>query len=915
MRPWSVLGLLALSACYTKVPVDMYEGDQEEIDGRLDALEGETVAALAARLEALETENAALQARVQALEGASPAGCAGGCVGQDDIADVVRAAELAAIDGRVDALEGDHVGVAEVGRLDGRVDGVATELAAGVASLDGRLGPLETGLADHAVRLGALEAAPGGCVDCVSRAELSGYTTVEVADGLEERLGAVEGGYLTAADLVPYAEDADLVALTTGLTEHSGQLDAHAGRLTALEAQPVSCPGGCVGREELAGYVTTDVVADMATQAWVEARGYATEGYADAGDLAVRGWVSGEGYLTESALAPYALVSYVDAGDAAERAWVEGYAASLYTLSGRVDRLEGDQLTAADLAPYATQTWVAAGYPEQVEVDGLGMEVAGLAAELDGLAVDLVAVASDYVTHPEIAGFLTDAALGDVVRLYDPAGHPERDAAMVRVPTDFPDVQAALDSLAGLRLVSPVEVVVEPAHCGHVYSQAIVVNHPDGEMITLRSEALDADACALQFEGGADGVVVAEGRALGLLRGVELSCVDGSCGQGVFLTDGASAEASDLRVSGFGGDGVHLEHGARMNTSMLVSSNNGGYGVSAGYGATFVDAAGEEGEGVIAHDNTTGGVYAGLNAVLVARYVHVVGGVVGVNVEGGLAIVNHARVERVAGHGISATNSSLVEATDSTIEDVGTITDGSTCGAAEGEFEGAGVWASGGSVVNVVESRISRAAGAGIVSYIGAYVVADFANISETLGGDGMYANLGAAIRAWDATSNDNCGHGFFSQGGSSMYLHGGEARRNGKNGIQSVSGFLEVGQTTSANNGGNGIDLSVGAVAAAEAGFTADNNAGWGAMVEDSSVLRALTGRIRGNDLGGVYATGMSWVNAAGATVTGNADPALEASYDAAINAEGATLTGDVWPPTSPLETTPSTSSWVWMD
>ena len=131
--------------------------------------------------------------------------------------------------------------------------------------------------------------------------------------------------------------------------ESKGYLTEHQSLAGFATEQWVESKGYLTTHQDLSGYVAKSELETSlqpyATEQWVESKGYLTEHQSLAG-FATEQWVESKGYLTEhQSLAGFATETWVEN---------KGYLTSHQDLSGYVSKSELE----TSLQPYATETWV-----------------------------------------------------------------------------------------------------------------------------------------------------------------------------------------------------------------------------------------------------------------------------------------------------------------------------------------------------------------------------------------------------------------------------------------------------------------------------------------------------------------------------------------------------------------------------
>jgi len=197
------------------------------------------------------------------------------------------------------------------------------------------------------------------------------------------------------------------------------------------------------------------------------------------------------------------------------------------------------------------------------------------------------------------------------------------DDYIFNVPSDFSDINAALNYLSDKSIKADAFVTIQVADGTYTYASEILVEHPQGDRIKILGNTTTPANCVLECSDR--GFRIAPSSKLGLLDGFTLDGNDTSdyglyvqrsgfitCGlnmivhdfnYGVFATKGAIVHAKYIEVYGCGTDGVSsdaatvdINHGnihGNDNTGVVASTSgtisfhygiseyNGKYGVNA----------------------------------------------------------------------------------------------------------------------------------------------------------------------------------------------------------------------------------------------------------------------------------------------------------------------------------------------
>ena len=159
----------------------------------------------------------------------------------------------------------------------------------------------------------------------------------------------------------------------------------------------------------------------------------------------------------------------------------------------------------------------------------------------------------------------------------------------IAIPGDYPDVSAALASLGDAVIASPAWVTLQVADGTYDATNAIAVDHRDGQRIAIVGNTADPSKVVLRFTGTTEGLFVVRGRALGQLAGVTIRGVTSQEGApGVWV-----AESSALRcgagviVEGWSWAGIVADYNSSVRCDGAIARNNGGEGFLANRGSSL----------------------------------------------------------------------------------------------------------------------------------------------------------------------------------------------------------------------------------------------------------------------------------------------------------------------------------------
>ena len=148
------------------------------------------------------------------------------------------------------------------------------------------------------------------------------------------------------------------------------------------------------------------------------------------------------------------------------------------------------------------------------------------------------------------------------------------------VPSHYATIQDALDAIEFKRIARGTTVTIQVANGTYSYSSEIIVSHPDGQRIEVLGNTTTPASCTINFTGNANGFVVADGKALGLLDGFKLDG-DNKTGIGVYaLRGGHITTGTKMTVTDFD-RGILAESNSTIYARGVTSTNNGNHGIMA----------------------------------------------------------------------------------------------------------------------------------------------------------------------------------------------------------------------------------------------------------------------------------------------------------------------------------------------
>jgi hypothetical protein len=705
-------------------------------------------------------------------------------------------------------------------------------------------------------------------------------------DALEAENETLSGLLATAqADLDALIEhERALAAEVVGIDPVSDDLTAflaelETSRIDALEeVSGVSCPGGCVGVDDLAGF---------ATETWVQGQGYATLGEVVAGDAAL--------------------------------------AEEIEALEDLIFVIEADYVTSSMLEGLSTG-------PRVIDTD-LTILVPTDAADIqDALdSLDDALIMGDAVVTIEVESGHCGTAYTEPIRV----GH--RDGAHIEVVgnTLAPDacVLSFVGTSAGLELESGTELgaftgFTLMGQTSAAEASGLILERGsalrDGGSLVLTGWsghgatiiAADADLSGLTTrDNGGDGLaatwassVAASGLtstgnggtgasfrdgSIAVLDGAE---VTGNARDGLLFVNGSGGSAVGSMLSDNGSHGISLDAVAWLDASESVANNNGDIGAHIG-GASMLDFfAGEAvGNGFYGLSADHLGVIRGDEASVSGSGSH------GVMVQhGATAVVEGSTSSGNTGDGYHVRFGGSLDAYASTANDNGVFGMRAASGAfvrgAESVADGngdSGFYIDVGSTANLDGAVASDNEGeAGFVFISGAGGSA--ARAQALRNPIGFVVAHGAAVRMEDAVAADNLTEGVVVNSGGAITAARLVARDNGGVGLYTTrSGFADVihGQVT--GNGGNGVFAGSGADVYAEDSLSSGNGL-VGYIADSGGNIYAPYAESDDNGLHGLSAHGGSHIDFRVGDVSGNGGDSAYVAVGSLIRLDSAVMSGN---------------------
>lgn len=151
---------------------------------------------------------------------------------------------------------------------------------------------------------------------------------------------------------------------------------------------------------------------------------------------------------------------------------------------------------------------------------------------------------------------------------------------------DYADLPEALSALDRYRIASGASVTFQLEAGTHIFTEALEIQHPDGERIAILGDLADPATTLLTFDG-TDGVRVIQNHALGRLDGVTLVQLQSGLGSGVAAETGSSVIVGDRSTVNVVLRGWYVGLAATVGASIIadggVEVEDCNVGIEAGY--------------------------------------------------------------------------------------------------------------------------------------------------------------------------------------------------------------------------------------------------------------------------------------------------------------------------------------------
>ncbi|PLX69533.1 MAG: hypothetical protein C0603_00975 [Denitrovibrio sp.] len=155
-----------------------------------------------------------------------------------------------------------------------------------------------------------------------------------------------------------------------------------------------------------------------------------------------------------------------------------------------------------------------------------------------------------------------------------------REDMTLNVPADYSDINEALDFLSAFRISNNATVTIDVANGTYVYTETILVNHPDAAFIRIVGNETTPSSCVL-WNPIAEAVVQVKGVSLGYLSGFKIVGEDDQVNHpysgtvnrmGLEVESNGGSEVGSLEVI-YCYNGVNVKQNSFANIDVLKGTN------------------------------------------------------------------------------------------------------------------------------------------------------------------------------------------------------------------------------------------------------------------------------------------------------------------------------------------------------
>ncbi|MFZ5688688.1 MAG: right-handed parallel beta-helix repeat-containing protein [Bacillota bacterium] len=373
----------------------------------------------------------------------------------------------------------------------------------------------------------------------------------------------------------------------------------------------------------------------------------------------------------------------------------------------------------------------------------------------------------------------------------------------INVPTDYPTIQAALDSLKYTWIPSDVTVTIQVAAGTYTHTSPIIINHPCGNQIQIVGATPVTTTCS----------------AVGTITG---SAGNWNVPITVASTSGI-ATGDYVIVKDTTGTGDHY---AFRGIWKVISVDS----------ATQITVQNTHRASTFPTATLSGGTVVALKTIL--KFTGCNGIVVAPNSALGF-------LDQVAVVGDGSVNTGILAGrvpSNQAVPGSAFIWLGGNVGV--NGFGADGIWVGYGGTVFAGSSTASGNGQNGFLASDGSSIWAGSSTASGN-GGSGFYAGNSGSISAGSSTASGNGQHGFLASDGSSIWAGSSTASGNGVNGFYAGNGgSISAGSSTATSNKDRGFHVSIGSsIYAANSTASGNTNSDYYAALESIIYVAGYTG------------------------------------------------------------------------
>jgi hypothetical protein len=146
----------------------------------------------------------------------------------------------------------------------------------------------------------------------------------------------------------------------------------------------------------------------------------------------------------------------------------------------------------------------------------------------------------------------------------------------LNVPSDFADINAAIDYLKDKKIAANVIVTIQVADGVYYYTSPISINNSDGDKIQIIGNTINPNLCIINF-ANCHGILITNGNKLGLIDGFTINGNYNTNSNidlvGIFVTNNSQINCGKVKmvINNFGA-GIDL-NGSKGNATNVIISN------------------------------------------------------------------------------------------------------------------------------------------------------------------------------------------------------------------------------------------------------------------------------------------------------------------------------------------------------